>query len=408
MDPSVYKCEMMAQSMEWWGEKACIGEKTCNNNDRDWDSRSACMCRRCTIAWHPRVYDKLSYQKFIGDLVPIPTVPRVRPEVKSGQFSGAWVVSPLDKLAETKGASSVASATGGNAETTLASISAATTTSRQSASASSVSSTAVDRPGEIRKLMTRQIETLVSRAVRDRDSTLTKRKCREQLGALFGEVRMEDFKTHVNDEIGRLVDRFTHEMSSDELDAFASRCRPVTAEEVHAIDQPLRTEAPVQAPECSTDTKGLARRTRVAEEATAREGQTQEEDDGLDDLDLDALEACAVAEGVGDEQAAAAETTARSQVMDATVTGGRLRRQNAVCNSTEEGPGRCSTAIVIVDSDSDEPSDQPSAPSNSTRLNASRTTPATASRGSIFGNERLEKDRKGQTMHERLELVYEA
>ena len=403
----MYKCEMMAQSTEWWSDKTCIGEKTCNNNDRDWDSRSACMCRRCTIAWHPRVYDKLSYQKFIGDLVPIPTVPRVRPEVKSGQFTGAWVVSPLDKLAETKGASSVASATGGNAETTLGTISAATTTSRQSASASSessVSSTAVDRPGEIRKLMTRQIEMLVSRAVRDRDSTLTKRKCREQLGALFGEVRMEDFKTHVNDEIGRLVDRFTHEMSSDELDAFASRCRPVTAEEVHAIDQPLRTEAPVQAPQCSTDTKGLAQRTRVAEEATAREGQTQEEDDCLDDLDLDALEACAVAVGVGDEQAAAAETTARSQVMDATVTGVRLRRQNAVCNSQEEGPGRCSTAIVIVDSDSDEPSE----PSNSTRLDASRTTPATASRGSIFGNERLGKDRKGQKMHERLELVYEA
>ena len=139
-------------------------------------------------------YHPIYAGKFIGDLVPIPTVPRVRPERKSGQFSGAWVVSPLDKLAETKGASSVASATGGNAETTLASISAATSTSCQSASASSVISTAVDRPGEIRKLMTRQIETLVSRAVRDRDSALTKRKCREQLGALFGEVRMEDFK----------------------------------------------------------------------------------------------------------------------------------------------------------------------------------------------------------------------
>ena len=325
--------------------------------------------------------------------------------------------------------------------------SAATATSAESTSASSAGSTAADTPGKIPMLMTRQIETLVSRAVRDRDRTLSKCGCREQLRALFGKVRVEEFKAHVNDEVIRLVDRFTHEMSRDDLTAFASSCRAVTAEEIQAIDKPMHAEAPVQAqvPECiadmkechaaqcvcgqaefgygwpedevrnhrtlcrylgwcvcalrvargiqdeddglddldldaleacSTDTKEMAQQQRVAEGGTARGGQIQDEDDGLDDLDLDALEACAVAGTVDEELVSTGESSSRAEGAGAPVTGIRLHRQNAACISTVEGPGRCSEAIVIVDSDSDEPSEgRPFDPGNSNPLDAPQISP---------------------------------
>ena len=49
----------------------------------------------------------------------------------------------------------------------------------------------------LRKLITQQLEKIVSTAVKENDSTLTKRKCRGELAAIFGEARMEEFKGHL-------------------------------------------------------------------------------------------------------------------------------------------------------------------------------------------------------------------
>ena len=74
----------------------------------------------------------------------------------------------------------------------------------------------------------------MSTAVRISDSTLTKRKCRE---ALASEARMEEFKSHLSGEVGRLVCQ-CQSMPRDALEEFADGCRAVTEEEVKAIVKP--------------------------------------------------------------------------------------------------------------------------------------------------------------------------
>jgi hypothetical protein len=95
----------------------------------------------------------------------------------------------------------------------------------------------VDKAELQRKLITQQLEKIVSTAVKEEDSTLTKRKCREVLAAIFGEARMEEFKSHLSAEVVRLV-RECQNMSRDALEEFAEGCRAVTEEEIKAIDEP--------------------------------------------------------------------------------------------------------------------------------------------------------------------------
>jgi len=95
----------------------------------------------------------------------------------------------------------------------------------------------VDKAELQRKLITQQLEKIVSTAVKEDDSTLTKRKCREVLAAIFGEARMEEFKSHLSAEVVRLV-KECQDMSRDALEEFAEGCRAVTEEEIKAIDEP--------------------------------------------------------------------------------------------------------------------------------------------------------------------------
>jgi hypothetical protein len=95
----------------------------------------------------------------------------------------------------------------------------------------------VDKAELQRKLITQQLEKIVSTAVKEEDSTLTKRKCRQVLAAIFGEARMEEFKSHLSAEVVRLVSECQN-MSRDALEEFAEGCRAVTEEEIKAIDEP--------------------------------------------------------------------------------------------------------------------------------------------------------------------------
>ena len=93
----------------------------------------------------------------------------------------------------------------------------------------------VDKPELIRKLITQQLATFVSTAIKEKDSTLTKRECREALAAIFGEPCMAEYKSHLSDEVGRLVSH-CQSMSSEALEEFAEGCHAVTEVEVKAID----------------------------------------------------------------------------------------------------------------------------------------------------------------------------
>ena len=93
----------------------------------------------------------------------------------------------------------------------------------------------VDKPELIRKLITQQLAKFVSTAIKEQDSTLTKRKCREALATIFGESCMAEYKSHLSDEVGRLVSH-CQSLSSEALEEFAEGCHTVTEEEVKAID----------------------------------------------------------------------------------------------------------------------------------------------------------------------------
>jgi len=93
----------------------------------------------------------------------------------------------------------------------------------------------VDKPELIRKLITQQLAKFVSAAIKEQDSTLTKRKCREALATIFGESCMAEYKSHLSDEVGRLVSH-CQSMSSEALGEFAEACHAVTEVEVKAID----------------------------------------------------------------------------------------------------------------------------------------------------------------------------
>ena len=63
----------------------------------------------------------------------------------------------------------------------------------------------VDTGAQARKLMTQQLEKMVSVAVQEKDASLTKKKCRLLLIEMFGESRVEEHKEHVSAETLRLV-----------------------------------------------------------------------------------------------------------------------------------------------------------------------------------------------------------
>jgi hypothetical protein len=88
-----------------------------------------------------------------------------------------------------------------------------------------------------RKLMTQHLQMLVSIAVRDKDSLLTKKKCRELLAPIFGEARVEEHKEHVNVEVVRLVGEY-QVLEEESLAEVVAGCRAVTEEEVKEMDAP--------------------------------------------------------------------------------------------------------------------------------------------------------------------------
>ncbi len=54
---------------------------------------------------------------------------------------------------------------------------------------------------QVRKLLTHQVEKLVSVTIKEKDSSLTKRKCREMLTLVFGETRVEEHTEHISNEV---------------------------------------------------------------------------------------------------------------------------------------------------------------------------------------------------------------
>ncbi len=95
---------------------------------------------------------------------------------------------------------------------------------------------------QARKLLTQQIEKLVSVAIKEKDSSLTKRKCRETLALVFGEKRVEEHKEHIANEVVRLVADY-RKMEEKALGELVEGCRGVTSEEVKALGEDHATDA---------------------------------------------------------------------------------------------------------------------------------------------------------------------
>jgi len=103
-----------------------------------------------------------------------------------------------------------------------------------------------------RKLMTQHLQMLVSIAVRDKDSSLTKKKCREMLAPIFGEARVEEHKEHINVEVLRLVGEY-RVLEEEALAEVVAGCRAVTEEEVKAMDAPPAAGEPEDESDTQSD-----------------------------------------------------------------------------------------------------------------------------------------------------------
>ena len=84
---------------------------------------------------------------------------------------------------------------------------------------------------QARKLLTQQLEKLISVAVKDKDASLTKKKCREMLALLFGEQRVEEHKEHISAEVMRIMSEL-RQLEEEALVEFVQACHGVTEEEV--------------------------------------------------------------------------------------------------------------------------------------------------------------------------------
>jgi len=88
-----------------------------------------------------------------------------------------------------------------------------------------------------RKLMTQQLEKIVSVAVQEKDASITKKKCRQLLTVLFGEARVEEHKEHLSTEVMRVLNE-CREMEEAALAEFVEEgCRAVEEDEIKALDE---------------------------------------------------------------------------------------------------------------------------------------------------------------------------
>ena len=85
--------------------------------------------------------------------------------------------------------------------------------------------------GFILTLLTRQLENLISVAVKDKDKSLTMRKCLEMLASLFGEQRVTEHREYISAEVSRIARELT-QMEKKALVEFVRACHGVTEEEV--------------------------------------------------------------------------------------------------------------------------------------------------------------------------------
>ncbi|KAJ1468191.1 hypothetical protein T484DRAFT_1984845, partial [Baffinella frigidus] len=96
--------------------------------------------------------------------------------------------------------------------------------------------------------MTRHLTNIITKAMLEKDASLTKKVCRERMEVVFGE-QVEENKTFVNEEVGRIM-AASRDLSEPELGAQLDSYVAVLSEEVEGV-----RAADVRASEAPTPNK---------------------------------------------------------------------------------------------------------------------------------------------------------
>ena len=126
-------------------------------------------------------------------------------------------------------------------------------TDKSKAAKSGIGKGEKDPADAVKELMTKHLTKIISKAVLEKDQTLTKRVCRERLAEVFAD-KVEEHKAFVNEEVGRIVG-ICNSMEEPALSAMLEAHDYVTKEEVDGVHAKLGEEAFEAAAEASSESE---------------------------------------------------------------------------------------------------------------------------------------------------------
>eukprot|EP00960_Hanusia_phi_P037720 753086-Hanusia_phi.AAC.4 len=89
---------------------------------------------------------------------------------------------------------------------------------------------------KIVSLLQQQLKKIISKAVIEKDTTLTKRTCRDKLTEIFGEEMVEEFKGYINEQVASIV-MHCQSISSQEVEEMHNTLKYVTTEDIDKLKQ---------------------------------------------------------------------------------------------------------------------------------------------------------------------------
>ena len=85
-------------------------------------------------------------------------------------------------------------------------------------------------------LLQQQLKKIISKAVIEKDTTLTKRTCRDKLMEIFGDEMVEEFKGYINEQVASIV-MHCQSISAEEVEELHNSLEYVSAQDIEELKQ---------------------------------------------------------------------------------------------------------------------------------------------------------------------------
>ncbi|EKX47386.1 hypothetical protein GUITHDRAFT_137559 [Guillardia theta CCMP2712] len=86
------------------------------------------------------------------------------------------------------------------------------------------------------QLLQQQLKKIISKAVIEKDTTLTKRTCRDKLMEIFGDEMVEEFKGYINEQVASIV-MHCQSISAEEVEELHNSLEYVSAQDIEELKQ---------------------------------------------------------------------------------------------------------------------------------------------------------------------------